>query len=207
MIFLLPRGKSRENLLTCNRSCTSQVWSLPSRMCPQGMTRGRRDERSERPERETRERGRGEGVTSEDLRSLRHEVEAGKEELQELKQKVERSSRLTLQAAKDSGEQRAQLQLVFFALGALRVALEEVLTAYNSGQAQVREGGAKGPPLKNLLYTKLVGHVHERANQNHSSTELQKVAQELYNHSPEFEIHSVTNATKQRALIVRGCWC
>ena len=160
------------------------------------MTCGRRDERGERPERETRERGRGEGVTREDLRSLRHEVEAGKEELQELKQKVERSSRLTLQAAKDSGEQRAQLQLVFFALGALRVALEEVLTAYNSGRAQVREGGAKRPPLQNLLYTKLVGHVHERANQNHSGTQSQKVAQELYNHSPEFEIHSVTNATK-----------
>ena len=36
---------------------------------------------------------------------------------------------------------------MFFALGALRVALEEVLTAYNSGRAQVRGGGAKGPPL------------------------------------------------------------
>ena len=67
MIFLLPRGKSRENLLECNRSCTSQVWFLLSRLSPQGMTRGRRDERSERPERETRERGRGEGVTREDL--------------------------------------------------------------------------------------------------------------------------------------------
>ena len=94
-------------------------------------------------------------MTREDLRALQQEVESGKEQLQELTQKVERSARLTLQASRDSGEQRAQLQLLFFALGSLRVALGEVLTTHNIGRAQVREGGAKGPPLKNLLYLKL----------------------------------------------------
>jgi hypothetical protein len=149
-----------------------------------------------------RERGRDREPASsaaasrDDLNKLREDIDSARAKIKNVGQQLERTSKLALQASKDAGEARAQLQVVFFVTGIVREALLTVISKYEEGRERVRQTGEKGAPLKVLIYQALVAHAFQVACQEHEGTDVQTKAAELRNYEAEYDVLSVNNALR-----------
>ena len=97
---------------------------------------------------------------------LEDEVRRQGEELRDLKEKLERSSRLTVFTARDAGEAKAALQIASFLTGLLREHMQGILKTYQAARDQARDGGGvasagagRVEPLKVLMYNGLIQHL------------------------------------------------
>ena len=105
--------------------------------------------------------------TSEPQRDhLEDEVRRQGEELRDLKEKLERSSRLTVFTARDAGEAKASLQIAIFLTGLFREHMQWILKKYQVARDQARDGGGvasagvgRVEPLKVLMYNGLIQHL------------------------------------------------
>lgn len=85
------------------------------------------------PDRDQRGRDRSSKLTSKDLDAIHDRIDTQSA-------KLERSSQLTLMAAKDSGELKAGLQLVIFLAAAASQLVREVVGACNEQKKGVLDG-------------------------------------------------------------------
>ena len=88
-------------------------------------------ERSERPD---RDRGRDRGSCS------AGELESLKEKVTDLSERLNRTAELGLLTARDAGEARSALQVVFFLTGLTRERVKEVVSTYQADRDAVMAG-------------------------------------------------------------------
>ena len=148
----------------------------------------RENDRSERPERGgDRDRGRDrDRGNSGDLENLREKVV-------DLGQRLDRTAQLGLLTARDAGEARSALQVVFFLTGLARDRVKEVVTGYQADRDAVM-AGTRDLPLKLRIYESILKNMVDVASRK--GAEAAGVARELEQLGFQSGIAAVANAQK-----------
>ena len=108
------------------------------------------------------------------------DIEECHERLDQHRDRLTRASQLSLLASRDAGELKAGLQLVLFLTGMAQLAVKAVLQEYEGQKQAVISGNqAKGAPLKNRVYSKIVHLLNEKATSSFPSAvgAMNKIAQ------------------------------
>ena len=133
-------------------------------------------------------------VQQKDFRKARDELANTKDRVEQLEKRLGSVGGLAVQTAQDVAVLRAELQVVFFASGSARAALEAELAEYNEGKAAVANGTAdRGAPLKVRMYRTLLRCVEEQASPYPTT---QESVRSLRSFDASWAIGSLSNANR-----------